>query len=83
MHEKDISVVTRHGRMPTFTVHPEGAGPHPVVILYMDAPGIREELRDMARRIAARGYYCACPTSTTGWAPSASTCRAATTACRR
>ncbi|WP_448956312.1 dienelactone hydrolase family protein [Labrys neptuniae] len=61
MHEKEVAVVTKHGRMPTFMVRPEGAGPYPVVILYMDAPGIREELRDMARRIAARGYYCALP----------------------
>jgi carboxymethylenebutenolidase len=61
MHEREVLVVTRHGRMPTFVVHPEGDGPYPVVLLYMDAPGIREELRDMARRIAARGYYCAMP----------------------
>ncbi|WP_048644864.1 dienelactone hydrolase family protein [Nitratireductor soli] len=61
MHEKEVPVVTKHGRMPTFTVRPDGDGPYPVVILYMDAPGIREELRDMARRIAARGYYCALP----------------------
>jgi carboxymethylenebutenolidase len=27
----------------------------------MDAPGIREELRDMARRIAKAGYYCLLP----------------------
>lgn len=61
MHEKEVPVVTKHGRMPTFAVRPEGDGPYPVVILYMDAPGIREELRDMARRIAARGYYCVLP----------------------
>lgn len=61
MRENEVLVVTKHGRMPTFTVRPEGDGPYPVVILYMDAPGIREELRDMARRIAAQGYYCALP----------------------
>ena len=61
MHEKDVSIVTRHGRMPSFAVHPDGAGPFPTVILYMDAPGVREELRNMARRIATRGYYCLLP----------------------
>lgn len=61
MHEKEVSVVTKHGRMPTFAVRPEGNSSYPVVILYMDAPGIRDELRDMARRIAARGYYCVLP----------------------
>ena len=41
--------------------HPEGPGRHAPVILLMDAPGIREELRHMARRIAARGYFCLLP----------------------
>lgn len=61
MREKEVSVVTKHGLMPTFAVHPEGPGPYPVVVLYMDAPGIREELRHLARRIATHGYYCVLP----------------------
>jgi carboxymethylenebutenolidase len=61
MIEKETSVVTKHGLMPTFTVRPEGSGPFPAVIFLMDAPGIRQELYEMARRIAARGYYCALP----------------------
>ncbi|MDH4249022.1 MAG: dienelactone hydrolase family protein, partial [Deltaproteobacteria bacterium] len=52
---------TNEGEMPTFIVHPEEGGPHPVVILYMDAPGIREELRDFARRVASVGYYTLLP----------------------
>jgi carboxymethylenebutenolidase len=47
--------------MNTFIVHPERHGPHPVVLFYMDAPGIREELRDMARRLASAGYYVMLP----------------------
>jgi carboxymethylenebutenolidase len=47
--------------MPTFVVHPEGDGPFPVVLFYMDAPAIREELYDMARRIAGEGYYVLLP----------------------
>lgn len=31
-------------------VHPERGQPHPAVFLMMDAPGIHEELRMMARR---------------------------------
>ena len=30
-------------------------------IFYIDAPGIREELRNMARRIAKHGYFCLLP----------------------
>ncbi len=57
-------MIERHadiGGMNTFICHPEGGGPHPVVLFFMDAPGIREELRDMARRLAAAGYYVMLP----------------------
>jgi carboxymethylenebutenolidase len=47
--------------MNTFVVHPERGGPHPVILFYMDAPGIREELRGMARRLASVGYYVMLP----------------------
>jgi carboxymethylenebutenolidase len=49
------------GGMNTFIVHPERGGPHPVILFFMDAPGIREELRNMARRLAAVGYYVMLP----------------------
>ncbi len=61
MIEKDVVVTTKHGAMPSFAVCPEGAGNFPAVILYMDAPGIREELRNIARRIAKHGYFCLLP----------------------
>jgi carboxymethylenebutenolidase len=61
MIEREVSVVTRYGAMPAFAACPDGLGPYPPVIFYMDAPGIREELRNMARRIAARGYFCLLP----------------------
>jgi carboxymethylenebutenolidase len=47
--------------METFVAHPAEGGPFPAVVLYMDAPGIREELRGFARRIAAQGYVCVLP----------------------
>ena len=47
--------------MPTFITRPETGGPHPVVIFYMDAPGIREELYDLCRRVATVGYYAMLP----------------------
>ncbi|HVJ53034.1 MAG TPA: dienelactone hydrolase family protein [Aliidongia sp.] len=61
MIEKQIDVTTKAGRMSTFVCHPERHGPHPVLLFYMDAPGIREELRDMARRLATVGYYVMLP----------------------
>ena len=47
--------------MVTFVVHPEEGGPHPLVLFLMDAPGMREELRTMARRLASSGYYVMAP----------------------
>ena len=61
MIESEVIVTTKHGRMPTFMAAPEAEGPHPGIIFYMDAPGIREELRNMARRVAKHGYVCLLP----------------------
>ena len=61
MQERHVDIQTTHGSMNTFIVHPEENGPHPVIVFYMDAPGKREELHDMARRIAAVGYYVVLP----------------------
>ena len=61
MNEFHVDVKTPDGMMNCFAAHPEGEGPFPAVILYMDAPGIREELRDFARRIAGEGYFCLLP----------------------
>jgi carboxymethylenebutenolidase len=57
MIEHHLDIETTDGSMNTFITHPEEGGPFPVVFFYMDAPGKREELHDMARRIATVGYY--------------------------
>ena len=61
MIERTLEVPTKDGQMETFICHPERGGPVPAVFLMMDAPGIREELRDMARRLASVGYYVLLP----------------------
>jgi len=61
MLERTIDIPTRDGATTTFIVHPERGGPHSVLFFYMDAPAIREELRDMARRFASAGYYVVLP----------------------
>ena len=61
MIEHHLDIQTADGTMNTFITHPEEGGPHPVVLFYMDAPGKREELHDMARRIATVGYYVVLP----------------------
>ncbi len=61
MIEQTVDIETPAGRMSTFVCHPERYGPHPAILFFMDAPGIREELRDMARRLACVGYYVLLP----------------------
>ena len=55
MYEKEVIVTTKYGQMPSFVACPEAPGQYPGIIFYMDAPGIREELRNMTRRIAKAG----------------------------
>ncbi len=61
MIDQQIEIATKDGHTTTFITHPERGGPFPVIIFYMDAPAIREELRDMARRLATSGYYVMLP----------------------
>lgn len=61
MIEHHVDLPTADGSMNTFITHPEEGGPFPVVFFYMDAPGKREELHDMARRLGTAGYYVVLP----------------------
>jgi len=58
---QQIDIASKHGKTTTSITHPERGGPFPVIIFYMDAPAIREELRDMARRLGTSGYYVMLP----------------------
>ena len=61
MKEQTFQVRTPDGDMETFLAMPDGDGPYPPVILYMDIWGMREQLRDIARFVAAKGFTCAAP----------------------
>jgi carboxymethylenebutenolidase len=61
MIEETLDVATGDGAMETFVCRPERGGPYPAVFFLMDAHGIREELRDMARRLATVGYFVLLP----------------------
>src|SRR3546814_6906855 len=52
--EQILPLADRHADV--FIARPDSEGPWPVILFYMDAPGIRPELHDMARRLASRGY---------------------------
>ena len=61
MIEHHLDIPSADGAMNSFVVHPEEGGPFPVLLFYMDAPGKREELHDMARRLASVGYFVVLP----------------------
>ncbi len=61
MIEETLDIATPGGAMETFSCWPERDGPHPAVFFLMDAPGVRNELRDLTRRLATVGYYVLLP----------------------
>jgi len=61
LDEGFVQVPTADGNMECFVARPRSGGPFPAVILYMDAPGVREELYDFVRRIAGQAYFAVIP----------------------
>jgi carboxymethylenebutenolidase len=61
MIEKTVTISTPDGLMEAFVAHPQTNQPFSAVVLYMDIWGVREEIFDLARRIATVGYYCIVP----------------------
>ena len=61
MIERSLDIATQDGAMNTWTARPDDGGPLPVVVMLMDAPGVREGLREIGRRIAQSGYYVLLP----------------------
>jgi carboxymethylenebutenolidase len=61
VYENEFRIPTDDGEMTTFVAHPEGDGPFPVAVLYMDGVGYRDQVKENARRFAADGYYVVAP----------------------
>lgn len=60
-HGERVEIITADGSDDAYVFTPEGPGPWPVVLFYMDGPGIRPALFEMARRLANQGYYVLLP----------------------
>lgn len=56
-----VDLPTTDGVMDVHTFQPQGNGPWPAVIVYMDAYGIRPDLDSMAQRLADAGYFVVVP----------------------
>lgn len=61
MIEQDVVINTKYGHQPGYAACPSEPGSYPGIIIYMDAPGFRDELKIQARRVARHGYFCLVP----------------------
>lgn len=61
MKEQTFDVGTGSGSMPVFVTYPENGGPFPLVVMLMDAGGIRDGLKENARLLASDGYFVMLP----------------------
>ncbi|MFF5173363.1 dienelactone hydrolase family protein [Micromonospora sp. NPDC000089] len=61
MQTTTVDVPTRDGVADAYLVRPDGDGPFPAVLFFMDAFGLRPRLAEMAERIAERGYVVLVP----------------------
>jgi carboxymethylenebutenolidase len=55
------TIRTADGECPTHFFAPDGDGPWPTVIVYMDAGGVRQTLFDICRRVTENGYAALLP----------------------
>ena len=56
-----VDVQTADGVAEAYLATPEGDGPFPAVLLYMDAFGLRPQIERMADRLASEGYAVLAP----------------------
>ena len=61
MARTQVAIPTPDGDARALVFTPEGAGPWPAVIFFMDAPAIRPALFEMCERLAGHGYYVLLP----------------------
>lgn len=61
MPKEQISLTTNDGECPVYVFSPEGSGPWPAAIFYMDGGGIRPVQLEMAERLSAAGYVVVLP----------------------
>lgn len=61
MQTTTVQIPTSDGTADAYLVTPDGDGPFPGVLLFMDAFGLRPRIAEMAERIADRGYAVLAP----------------------
>ena len=61
MSQEQVTIQAKDGSCTAYVFTPEGAGPWPAVIFYMDAFAIRPAMKEMAQHVADAGYVVLLP----------------------
>lgn len=61
MTQRNVKIETSDGTCPAVLCVPDGEGPWPAVILFADAGGMRDTMREMGDRLSALGYVALVP----------------------
>ncbi len=61
MSSETVDVTTKDGVADAYLSQPDGDGPHPTVLLLVDAFGLRPQIEQMADRIAGQGFVVLAP----------------------
>lgn len=61
MAQRTVEIETADGTCPAALSVPEGEGPWPAVIMFPDAGGMRDTMRQMGERLSAQGYVVLVP----------------------
>ena len=56
-----VNLATADGKMPAYLCRPAAGGPHPGVVVVMEAFGLNRHIKDVAERIAREGYVAMAP----------------------
>ncbi len=56
-----IEIATRDGKCPSYVFRPDGSGPWPAVLVFMDGVGIRPAMLEIGERLAQNGYFVLLP----------------------
>jgi carboxymethylenebutenolidase len=61
LNESTLDVATDDGTMAVLVKEPAAGGPYPTVVIFHDAPAIREALHEFMRKLAADGFCVVTP----------------------
>ena len=61
MPHRTVAIETLDGRCPTHVMTPDGEGPWPAVIVFMDGIGMRPAIEEIGARLASEGYFTLVP----------------------